>query len=452
LAAAHLALAKGGEVYVSDLRTDSATSARADELAARGASVQLGGHDVERIAGSPVVVVSPGIPPEAPVLRALRDRGVRWISEPEFASRFFGGALIALTGTNGKTTTAALVTHLMKEAEMRVALGGNIGSGLGPAASELALLEPPPDWYVVEVSSFQLADIEHFAPDIGVVTNLAPDHTDRYPSVEAYYADKARLFDNATPESRWVLDGDDPAVDALAGDAPGKRYYARTDAAHDAGATGGTSPAVPVEADGGFLRDGQLVLRIDGVEEILLREDELSLLGRHNRANAITASITAYLAGATPDAIRAGLRGFRPLPHRLEPVVERDGVLWVNDSKATNVAAARSAVLSLDRPVVLLLGGRDKGEDLAPLLPALERNVRAVVVYGAARDRLEDALRGHVPLHRVDGSFDDAVHAAAGLATRGDAILLAPACSSFDQFRNYEERGERFTALAKREA
>jgi UDP-N-acetylmuramoylalanine--D-glutamate ligase len=223
-AAARLALAKGGEVYVSDSTSDAATAARAADLRAAGASVELGGHDAERVARAGLVVVSPGIPPRAPVLRSLGERGVRWISEPELAVRFYSGQLIAVTGTNGKTTTTLLIAHLLQEGGLRAAAGGNVGGGLAPTASDLALLDEPPDWYVLEMSSFQLAGVDRFRPDIGVVTNLSPDHLDYYASVADYYADKARLFQNATPESRWVLPYGDGAVEELAGQAAGRRY------------------------------------------------------------------------------------------------------------------------------------------------------------------------------------------------------------------------------------
>jgi UDP-N-acetylmuramoylalanine--D-glutamate ligase len=446
VAAARLALAHGGEVHVSDLRTDAAAHAAGAGLRALGARVELGGHDLDALAAAGTVVVSPGIPPDAPVLRALRERGVRWVSEPEFAVRFLSGALIAVTGTNGKTTTAALAAHLLEEAGIRAGLGGNVGGGLAPAASELALRDPQPEWVVLELSSFQLADIDTLSPDIGVLTNLAPDHLDRYPDVETYYADKARLFRNASSRSRWVLNRDQPEVEALAGDAPGIRYHFSLE---DSG------------FPGAWLRDGEMFLRLDGEPVSLGAPSEMSLLGRHNVANALAAAVAAGLAGAPAERMRAGLRTFSPLPHRLEPVGERDGVLWVNDSKATNVAAAASAVLSLQsavgrggerRGLILLLGGKDKGEALAPLARVLPGHVRTVVCYGAAGPRFADALEGAVPVVRSTGSFDDAVRAGADAAHRGDLLLLAPACSSFDQFRNYEERGDRFRALARGEA
>jgi UDP-N-acetylmuramoylalanine--D-glutamate ligase len=437
-AAARLALDKGGYVYVSDSRVEPSAAAGAAELRELGARVELGGHDLERVAGADTVVVSPGIPPDSPVLQALRADGCRWVSEPEFAFRFLHGPLIAVTGTNGKTTTAAMTAHLLGESGFRVGLGGNIGADFGPPASGLALMDPTPDWFVVEVSSFQLADIVDFSPSIGVVTNLAPDHLDRYPSVAAYYADKARLFENATEESSWVLNGDAPDVEALAGEAPGHRFRfgIRTSEGFDA-----------------FLREGKLVLRTqEGRDEPLLEDRELPTLGRHNTANALAASLTARLAGASPTSIREGLKGFRPLPHRLEPVGHAGGLRWVNDSKATNVAATVGALGSLEGPLVLLLGGKDKGEGLEPLRQALHQGVRAVVLFGQARDRIASALEGSVSFRVVDGSFEDAVAVARELAEEGDVLLLSPACSSFDMFENYVERGRRFSALARGEA
>ncbi|GMV08051.1 MAG: UDP-N-acetylmuramoylalanine--D-glutamate ligase [Gemmatimonadota bacterium] len=431
-AAARLALTKGGEVYVSDLRADAQAAAGGAELRALGADVEWGGHDVERLARADLVVVSPGIPPHAPVLRALRERGVRWISEPELAVRFFKGPLIAITGTNGKTTSTLLVAHLLEAAGLRAAVGGNVGGGFAPAACELALRGDAPDWYVLEMSSFQLGSIERFRPDIGVVTNLSPDHLDWYDGVEAYYADKARLFDNADASSRWVLRADDDAVTALAGDAPGARYG-----------------FAPEEGAGvhAFVRDGVLMLSLDGVEEALLEVEALPLLGRHNHLNALAAALTARLAGAATRGVARGLSTARPLPHRLEPVADARGVLWVNDSKATNVAAARSALESLSRPVVLLLGGKDKGEDFAALRPALT-GVRHVMAFGAAGPRIAGAVEGAAPLTLLQADFRTVVEAARAHAVEGDILLLSPACSSFDMFENYEDRGRRFATLA----
>lgn len=401
--------------------------------------MEWGGHDVERVAGADLVVVSPGIPPHAPVLRTLTDRGVGWISEPELAVRFHRGQLIAVTGTNGKTTTSVLLTHLLETAGHDVALGGNVGGGLAPAASDLILEDRPAQWWVLELSSFQLGAVDTLRPDIGVVTNLGPDHLDYYGDVAAYYADKARLFDNADADVRWVLPLGDSAVDGLAPDAPGRRYRF----AHD-----------PAEGAHAFVRDGVLTLRVDpdgdvdaGVEAPLVAAKDVPLLGRHNRVNALTAALAARLAGAPTDAVSDGLRSAEALPHRMAPVHEDGGVLWVNDSKATNVAATVSALESLERPVILLLGGKDKGEDFGPLRDALGR-VRAAVVYGAAGPRIVRAVEGAVEIVPVDGDFADVVEAARSAARSGDVVLLSPACSSFDMFANYEERGRRFAELA----
>ncbi len=438
-AAARLALAQGAPAYVSDLRTDAPTAARGAQLRELGADVELGAHDLDRIAAASVVVVSPGIPPHAPVLRALRERGCRWVSEPEFAVRFFRAPLIAVTGTNGKTTTTLLVAHLLREAGLRVGVGGNVGGGLAPAASELVALEPPPAWYVLEVSSFQLADTERFAPDIGVLTNLAPDHLDRYADVEAYWGDKARLFANATPASRWVL-GDQPEVRALAGGCPGTRY------------TFSTTRTEGVQA---YLREDVLVLRLDphGPEEPLLPRADVPLLGLHNVANALAAALTARLAGVSPEVLARGLASARALPHRMEPVARGGGLTWVNDSKATNVAATVSAVTSVAARVLLLLGGTDKGESLEPLAAVLPGPVRAAVCYGAAGPRFAARLRAVPGLEVVEApDLAGAVAEARARAREGDWILLSPAASSFDEFTNYEARGRRFAELAREAA
>ncbi len=431
-AAARLALDRRGDVYVSDLRTDAEARARGDELESLGAAVELGGHDLERLAASDTVVVSPGIPPDAPVLVALRERGVRWISEPEFAFRFLDGSLIAVTGTNGKTTTAVLTAHLLGEGGVEVALGGNIGTAFGPPASELAR-RPAVAWYVVEMSSFQLADIVTFRPDIGIVTNLAPDHLDRYVSVEAYYADKARIFLNADPDSIWVLPAGDAGVEALAGDAPGRRFT-----------FGATSPSANAT-----LLDGQLTLSPYGAVEPLLTPGELPLLGSHNVENALAASLAARLVGVEAADIARGLTGAPVLPHRMERIAQVGGAVWVNDSKATNVAASKAAVESLPGPLVVLLGGKDKGEAFGGLTTSLAGKTSRVLAFGEAADRIAEELG---PSTRVDTfeALEEALDSALASVHPGDTVLLSPACSSYDAFASYEARGDAFRAWVLR--
>ncbi len=401
----------------------------------------LGRHDAERIAAAGTVVVSPGIPPGAPVLAALRARGVRWVSEPEFASRFITSPLTVVTGTNGKTTTAALCAHLLCAGGVNAALGGNIGGGLGPPASALALVDPAPERIVLELSSFQLADIRDLTPAVGVMTNLGVDHMDRYPSLEAYHRDKRRLFEAGDGRTTWVVNADDEAVMAMAAGFPGTHLAFSLE--------GGLDGRAFTATEGAFLADGDLFLSRAGTPpRQVARASDLRLLGRHNLANALAAIAAASASGAPRGREAAGLGDFQPLPHRLEPVGTVRGVRWVNDSKATNVAAAASALNSLEGPVVLLAGGTDKGEDFRGLLPALGGRARGVVAYGAAGARVEAELGGGAPVTRVGGPFEEVVGVAQALARPGDTVLLAPACSSFDMFDSYQHRGDAFRALA----
>lgn len=435
MAAARLALARGAAVYASDAGSGEAVQQAAETLRGMGADVETGGHDLAKLAACGRIVLSPGIPPTAKVLREEAIRHVPVVPEIEFAYEQLESPVIAITGTNGKTTVTALIEHLLRESGIDGVAGGNIGTAL----SELALREPRPAWAVVECSSFQLAGIRAFTPRIGVLTNLAPDHLDWYDGVEAYYADKARLFVNASAESRWVLNAEDERARDLIGDAPGMRLYFRAE----------TPPASEDEL-GGWVSSGVLMIRTEpGRTENVGAVGGLQILGPHNVANALAAALAARLAGAAPEGIAAGLRTFQAPEHRLQPVVEKDGVLWINDSKATNIASTRVAIRGMTRPTVLLLGGKHKGEPYTELLPDFGERLRTVIAYGEAAATIEADLGGKVPLERVDGSFEAVVRRAREIAREGDAVLLSPACSSFDMFRNYEERGRRFAELAR---
>jgi len=439
-AASRLLAKAGAAVYASDVADTAELRRHARELMGTGVDVELGRHDRRRLLECDLLVVSPGIPPTAEVLQAEGVGGKPLISELELAFAFIETPVIAVTGTNGKTTTTAWIGAVLEAAGVKAGVGGNIGRAL----SELALeTDANYAWIVAEVSSFQLANIDRFKPAVGVLLNLCPDHLDRYADVERYYADKGRLFENADDGSRWVLNGDDAEVLDLFGDRPGRRGYFRTTARVGPGQLG-------AYLDPG----GTLMLRREdddaGAIELIDR-GELRLLGLHNVANALATALAANFASVPLDAIRAGLRAFEPLPHRLQPVAEQGGVLWVNDSKATNVASARQALRSMERPVVLLLGGKAKGESFATLLPELGGDVRAVIAFGQAAAQIEVELGDAVPLIRVDGPFDAVVRRAAEVARSGDVVLLAPACASFDMFRDYEDRGEQFVGLVKRE-
>jgi UDP-N-acetylmuramoylalanine--D-glutamate ligase len=426
VAATRLLVQKGARVYASDTAATPGAGAAVEALhALAGVTIELGHHDLDRIRRASGVVVSPGIPPDAPALTAARGAGVPIVSELDLGFLALADMpCIAVTGTNGKTTTTALVAHLLQTAGLRAEAAGNIGRPL----ADVALVPAGLQWLAVEVSSFQLHDSPDFAPAIGVVTNLSPDHLDRYRDIAAYYADKRLLFRNATDASVWIVNSDDLAVLALAAGVPGRlvRFSLRgpTDGWYDA---------------------AERTLRLGGAA--LLPRDALALLGNHNVANALAASLAVLEAGIGPAAIARGLRSFRALPHRLEPVGEVGGVQWINDSKATNVASTVVAIEAMDRPFVLLLGGRHKGEPYTRLAPLLKERCRLVLAYGEAGPLIVRDLAGQVPVER-GGDFADVMARARRAARGGEAVLLSPACSSYDLFSNYEERGATFRRLA----
>lgn len=411
---------QGIAVYGSDIADTPSLRALVAELAGAGVSLELGRHDADRIKRAAAVVVSPGVPPSCPALTIARSAGVEILSEVDLAARVLSSTkLIVVTGTNGKSTTTALVGHLLERAGVSVAVAGNIGRPL----IEVAAASPPPHWAAVEASSFQLHDSRHLAPVIGVLTNLAPDHLDRYGSVDEYYADKKLLFRNASGESIWVLNADDPIALKLAEGVPGsiRRFSLST------------------EADAWFDRS-RGVLLLAG--EPLVERDQLPLMGDHNVANALAACLAALAAGVRRETLAQALPTFPGLPHRLEKVREVNGVLFINDSKATNVGSTLVALRALDRPFVLILGGRHKGESFGPLAGELQR-CRAIVCYGEAAARIAAEVGNRARVEVVP-LFADAVERARKLALPGDAVLLSPACASFDQFPNYEARGEAF--------
>ena len=430
VAATRLLAREGVRVYASDGSDHPYAGAAAETLRALpGVEVDLGRHDLAKIRAAAAVVVSPGVPPDAAPLAAARDAGVEIVSELDLGFRALAALgethCIAITGTNGKTTTTALVAHLLATAGLKATAAGNIGRPL----ADVAVSGDRYRWLSVEVSSFQLHDSPHFAPDVGILTNLAPDHLDRYPSVEAYYADKRLLFRNAGPSSVWVLNADEPAVLQMARGVAGRRAL--------------FSLKKPADA---WFDTGAGILRLGGAT--LVRREELLLLGDHNVANALGAALAVHEAGVPPSLIGEGLRSFQALPHRLEPVREVNGVLWINDSKATNIASTVVAIEAMSRPFVLLLGGRHKGEPYTRLGPLLRDRARLVIAYGEAGSIVEQDLKGKVQLER-GSTFDDVVARARRAARTGDAVLLSPACSSYDMFKNYEERGGTFRKLVE---
>jgi len=431
-AAAKLLRKNGYEVYASDAAAFEEIHRSAASLRSYGISTQVGGHDFDRLTRSALVVVSPGVPPNAGPLELARAAGIPVVSEVEIALHYLPEArIIAVTGTNGKTTTTALIAQILQRLTGDVVEAGNIGTAL----AEFAIRDRQPAWIALEMSSFQLHDTPGLHPLVGVLTNLSPDHLDRYASVEDYYADKAKLFASAHAGSRWVVNGDDSLVRKMVGSVAGKKYGFSLQGTGDAS-----------------VMDGSRLTLLGGP---LLDRAEFPGLGSHNVANALAAALAVAVAAPehnTPDArreIAAALRVFRPLPHRMELVGEFAGVQWINDSKATNVSSAAVAIDGMDRPTVLLLGGRHKGEPYTPLLNVVGRNVKRVIAYGEAASLIERDLGGTIPLDRLGDDFAHVVATARRAAAPGDAILLSPACSSYDMFTNYEERGDRFRALAR---
>jgi UDP-N-acetylmuramoylalanine--D-glutamate ligase len=416
----------GMPVYASDSESGPSFEAWAQTLRDARAHVDLGGHDLNRIGRAAAVVVAPGVPPNVPALEAARCAGLDIHAEVDIGFVALKGTrCIGITGTNGKTTTTSLVAHVLSRAGLRAETAGNIGRPL----CEVARSNDAPEWLALELSSFQLHDAPNLRPSMGVLTNLAPNHLDRYATLDEYYGDKALLFRNAEPSSFWVTNGDDPAVEKMSRSVAGAR--ARF--------------SIEDRADAWYDRTGRQLM-LGG--SVLLPRSELQLLGNHNVANALAAALVASHAGCPIERIAEGLRSFRAIPHRVEPIREVNGVLWINDSKSTNITSTEVAVAAVDRTFVLLLGGRHKGEPYTRLVKPLRERCRAVVAYGEAGPLIVKDLGSSLTVVPAQ-SFTDVLATARELARPGDAVLLSPACSSYDMFRNYEERGERFRAVVE---
>ena len=426
VAATRLLRSVGLSVYGSDAGSGPALEASAAALRELGADVDVGTHDLERIRRASLAVLSPGIPPDAPPVIAAREAGVRLRAEVDLGFEALGEVpYIAVTGTNGKTTTTALIGHLLTAGGIEALAVGNIGTPL----TEVALRPIRPSWLAVELSSFQLHDAPKVAPRIGVLTNLAPDHLDRYPSLADYYADKRLLFRNAAASSVWITNADDFESQRMTAGVPGRHLQFSTLTSADAWYD---------------VLGRELMVH----QQALLPRNRLPLLGDHNVANALAATLAVRAAGVSLDRIGPALATFAPLAHRMEPVGEVGAVIWINDSKATNVASTEVAVAAMDRPFVLLLGGRHKGESYARLAERFGGRCRAVVAYGEAKPIVVRDLMGRAKMVEA-GSFDEVMATARSLARPGDAVLLSPACSSYDMFKNFEERGARFRDIVR---
>jgi UDP-N-acetylmuramoylalanine--D-glutamate ligase len=421
IAAAELLAKRGARVTVSDTRSDAAD---AEPLRQLGVELELGGHRAETFADADLIVMSPGVPAEQPVVANARRAGVPVIGELELASRWLRGRIVAITGTKGKSTTTELTGRILEASGFKVTVGGNIGSPLSAQVDESSA----ETMHVVETSSFQLEQIETFHPWIAVMLNFSPDHLDRHPTVEAYGAAKARVFENQNADDWKVINADDPAVLALA---RGGRARTRM-----------FSMKTTLEA-GTCIDDGWIVERAAASSRRLVPLDAIHLLGPHLVNDVLAAATVGAIAGAAPAAMTAAVESFHGLEHAMELVADIGGVRFVNDSKATNVDAALHSIESFDAGLVPIIGGRFKGGDLRLLRDPLIARAKAVVAIGEARPLVRESLAGAIDVHETD-TFEDAVRAAWRLAKPDGVVLLAPACASFDMFRDYADRGRRF--------
>ena len=416
--------ARGVRVRAADAASAEAVGVTA---APPGVELRLGEDGPALLAGIDLVVPSPGVPRDAPVLAAAIRRGIPVRSEIEIASGLLSCPIVGITGTNGKSTTTTLVGLALERAGFRTFTGGNLGTPL------IAAVDRRPDVVVAEVSSFQLEWVERFRPRVGCLLNITPDHLDRHGSIAEYREAKTRLFAAQEAGDFAVVNRDDPA--AWAAVAGVRSRIVSFGAA-----------AVPC---GAFAGEGFAALRLPDAAEERYALGRTRLTGRHNVENILAALTVARLAGAPPEAVQAAIDGVEPLPHRLALVAERGGVAWYDDSKATNVGAAAKSVQSFAGPVVLLAGGVDKGGGYEALAASAAGKVRLALVFGAARERIEDALGAvGVPVERAR-TLEDAVRMAAAVATPGDTVLLAPACASFDMFTDYAARGRAFRAAVE---
>lgn len=428
VAAARLLAARGARVVVSERCREVDDTVRRLEDA--GVELELGGHRADTLARADLVVLSPGVPPGLPVFDGVRRRGVPLISELELAWRWLRGRVVAVTGTKGKSTTAVLAGRMLEAGGRDVLVGGNVGTALSTQVDE----STPETVHVVEASSFQLELTETFRPSIAVLLNLHRDHLDRHGDYAAYAAAKARIFANQTASDTLVVNADDPEVLRLARGSRARRL----------------AYALAERIDAGIaVAEGAIVRRTATGDQPLVPLSAVRLMGRHLLSDVAAATAVASLIGVSADEMTRAVDGFAGLDHALTPVGEVTGVRFVNDSKATNVAAARCAVESCDGRLVVILGGRFKGGDLASLVPLIGRRADAVVAVGEIRRRIRETFESAVRVVEA-GSLEDAVRVAYGLAPPGGTVLLAPACASLDMFRDYAERGRVFVQAVAR--
>ena len=424
MGAALLGKHRGFDVFLSD--QGQLQQQYRDILVAEKIPFEEGGHTEDRILSAQEVVKSPGIPDKAPIIQELYRRGTPVISELEFAARYTKARLVAITGSNGKTTTTLLTYHLLKEAGLSVGLAGNIGDSFAKQ-----VIDDQKDVYVLEVSSFQLDNMYQFHAHVAVLLNITPDHLDRYDyDFQKYVNSKFRIVQNQTAADSFIYFAESEALIAEIPkrDIPAQRWPISLQS------------ELP---EGGFLKEGVLTVRSHG-KEFTISTSELPVQGPHNAINAMAAILVAQAVGLTPAQIEAGLRSFVNAPHRLESVATLDGVEYVNDSKATNVDSVFYALGSFDRPIVLIAGGVDKGNDYAQIEPLVRQKVKGIIALGTDTAKLTSYFADMVPRMHATQSLTDALQTARAWTEPNDVVLLSPACASFDLFKNYMDRGDQF--------
>jgi UDP-N-acetylmuramoylalanine--D-glutamate ligase len=427
----------GAKVIVSDSKSEAQLQNEVPALLDRGISIEAGRHGERTFRDQDLIVVSPGVPSDQPQLQHARTLGIPVIGEVELAFRFLQGKVLAITGSNGKTTTTTLVGEILAKSGRKTLVGGNIGT---PVIS-LAGQSTPDSLVVLEISSFQLESIQQFRPWIAAILNITPDHLDRHHTFKAYVDAKARIFENqrsGAGENQeagdlGVLNADDPTCVGLKSKVKGPLLW--------------FSRKQRVES-GAFLAGDQIVFRQNGQEQPVLGRLDIQLKGEHNLENVLAAVAMTMAAGCTPQQVRRAVQEFRAVEHRLEQVSTVNGVTFYNDSKATNVDATVKALESFPSNIHIILGGKDKGSDYSVLNPLLRERVKRVYLIGAAADKIASQISGATTLVR-SGTLERAVHQAFDAAASGDVVLLAPACASFDQFENYEHRGRVFKELVR---
>ncbi len=423
-----LGIQQGFEVFVSDF--GKIKDKYKEVLSNKKIDWEENGHTEKKILNADVVMKSPGIPDKAPIIQKLKEKGVQVISEIEFASKYTEATIIGITGSNGKTTTASLTYALLKQ-ELNVALGGNIGKSFAEQVAEGSY-----ENFVLELSSFQLDGIETFAPHIAVLTNLSPDHLDRYNYDYSKYIDsKFRITMNQTKDDYFVYDGDDSEIEKWLQN-------------HKIKAKRLPFSLQKEVTEGAYIKNKEIIITINNTQHTM-PISQLNLQGQHNTKNAMAATTIATLLKIRKATIRESLEGFQGVEHRLEKVLKINNVMYINDSKATNVNATFYALDSMETPTVWILGGVDKGNDYTELLPLVNEKVKAIICLGLDNEKIKKAFGNIVDLMVETAGMEEAVKVAYKIAERNDTVLLSPCCASFDLFENYEDRGRQFKAAIR---